>query len=118
MTSATPYWVASCFRAAGAMVGATASMSCSNSARVTTVLQSAGLDLSKGGLSHRLGIVITAASRGTGTPSGALFILCIFLVAYYICSALNVNFMSVIATRFFVLLISVYSIRYLSVVIR
>src|SRR6266849_2199287 len=72
MTSAIPYWVANCLRAAGAMVGATASTSCSNSARVTTVLQSVALDLSTGGLSHRPGIVITAASRETPTASGAL----------------------------------------------
>src|ERR1700730_4098397 len=45
------------------MVGATASTSCSNSARVTTVLQSAALDLSTGRSSHNPGIVITASSR-------------------------------------------------------
>src|ERR1700730_701554 len=63
MTSAAPYWVASCFRAGGARVGATASTSCSNSARVTTVLKSAALDLSTGPSSHNPEIVITAASR-------------------------------------------------------
>ena len=33
ITSAVPYWVANCFRAAGAMVGATALINRSNSAR-------------------------------------------------------------------------------------
>src|ERR1700675_1074754 len=60
MTSAIPYWVASCFLAGGAIVGATAATSCSNSARVTTVLQSAALAFSAAGLSHRPGMVITA----------------------------------------------------------
>src|SRR5258705_69758 len=72
MTRATPYWVASCFRAGGAIVGATASMSRSNSARVTTVLQFAGLDFARAGLSHIPGIVITAASRGTAPLPGDL----------------------------------------------
>src|SRR6476469_3779631 len=65
MTSAIPYWVASCFLAVGSIVGATAATSCSNSARVTTVLQSAGLDLSAAVLSHNPGIVITAAPGAT-----------------------------------------------------
>src|ERR1700722_5150323 len=72
MTRALPYWVASCLRAEGAMVGAMASTSCSNSARVTTVLQSAVLDLSTGGLSQMPAIVITAAVGATVAVSGAL----------------------------------------------
>src|SRR5579862_6583454 len=60
-----PYCVASCFLAGGAIFGATAATSCSNSARVTTVLHSAALDLSTGGLSHKPVIVITAAAGPT-----------------------------------------------------
>src|SRR6266849_4718293 len=59
MTSAIPYCVASCFLAGGAIVGATAATSCSNSARVTTVLQVA---VFSGGLSHNPEIVITAVA--------------------------------------------------------
>src|ERR1700680_4910422 len=73
MTSAIPYWVASCFLAGGAIVGATAATSCSNSARVTTVLQSAALDLSAGGLSHIPGIVITAVP-GPRVAAPSLFV--------------------------------------------
>src|ERR1700730_1038628 len=62
MTNAIPYWVASCFLAGAAIVGATAATSCSNSARVTTVLQSGALDLFTGGLSHNPAIVITAVA--------------------------------------------------------
>src|SRR5271163_1655809 len=68
MTNAIPYWVASCFLAAGGMFGATVATSCSNSARVTTVLQSAALDLSAGALSHSPAIVITAAPGATAAP--------------------------------------------------
>ena len=65
MTNAIPYWVASCFRAGAAIVGATAATSCSNSERVTTVLQFAVYVLSAGGLSHNPGIVITAVAGPT-----------------------------------------------------
>ena len=54
------------------MVGATAAISCSNSARVTTVLQFAVLDLSAAGLSHTPGIVITAVDGATAAPPAVL----------------------------------------------
>src|SRR6476661_8280256 len=65
-----PYWVASCLRAGGAMVGATVFTSCSNSARVTTVLQSAAFEAD--GLSHNPAIVITGVPGATVVPSAAL----------------------------------------------
>ena len=54
------------------MLGATASTICSNSARVTTVLQLAALDLSTGGFSHNPGIVITAVAGASVVAAAVL----------------------------------------------
>src|SRR2546430_16908923 len=65
------YFVATCRRAFAGICGATAFSNLSNSARVTTVLQSAALAASAVALSQTFLIVMTGASGGTCAASEA-----------------------------------------------
>src|SRR5207244_11686212 len=70
MTIRLAYFVATCRRAFAGICGATAYSNLSNSARVTTVLQSADLAATAVALSHTFLIVMSGASGGTCRASG------------------------------------------------